>query len=130
MTAREIRDKAREDLNLALVNEAHECKQLGVAVEMMEHQPCPGLLASRAMTANEAKGLTNAAVDAFAVACEEETRASIAAWIEAALEGDRTLGGADLPPHFMASLGDEITARHIATSIRKKADREKKHEQI
>ena len=130
MTAREIRDKAREDLRLALINEAYAWRRLGMTIEMSDHVPCPSRLMDDRAVANEAIAVTMAALDAFVTAREEDTRASIAAWIEAALNGDRTLGGSDLPPHFMASLGYEITARHIATSIRKKADREKKHEQI
>jgi hypothetical protein len=67
--------------------------------------------------------VTDAALDAFAAACEEETRAGIAAWIADAPAriAAQSAAGA-VPLHYMHTIGQLAAAADLAEAIRNKVD--------
>ena len=68
---------------------------------------------------------TNAAIDAFAAACEEETRAGIVAWIAATpARMDAQAAAGAQPLHYMHTIGQLAAAASLAEAIKNKADQE------
>lgn len=111
--------EARAALAVALDNEGKARKALGMTIQM-EFPDADHYAVTEAMKA------TRAAIDAFAAACEEETRASIVAWIAAAparMDARKAAGAQAI--HYMHEIGMRTTATDIAESIRTKADLEK-----
>jgi hypothetical protein len=116
------KNRAYEDLILALANEAIAWRRLG----RTSAGPHPGQLANDRASADEAAAVTRAAIDAFAAACEEETRASIVAWIAAAparIDAQKAAGAKAI--HYMHEIGMRTAATDIAEAVRTKADLEK-----
>ena len=104
-------------LNAALDTEGQAQQSLALAMEF------PGDERDKARRKlDEAIASTRAAFDAFAIACEEETRASIAAWIEAAPARMRAQAAVGAKPfHFMCD-GLLAAAEGLARDIRNKSD--------
>jgi hypothetical protein len=66
---------------------------------------------------------TNAAIDAFAAACEEEARAGIAAWIAAApARMDAQAAAGAQPLHYMHTIGQLAAVASLAEAIKNKVD--------
>jgi hypothetical protein len=123
MTTFMCKDRAREDLNLALVNEARAWRRLGRTSTCLHPA---GQMASDRASAMEAAAVTKAAINTFAAACEEETRAGIAAWIAAApARMDAQIAAGAQPLHYMHDIGQRAAAASLADAIRNKADLEK-----
>ena len=126
MTMTTSKTKAREDLELALVSEARAWRRLGrTATEMMEQISHSSPMLGDRASADEAAAATKAAIDAFATACEEETRAGIADWIAAAparMEAQAAAGAQSL--HYMHDIGQLAAAAGLAEAIRNKVDLE------
>ena len=116
------KDRAREDLILALANEAIAWRRLG------RTSTCPpnlGQMAGDRTSADEAAAVTRAAIDAFAAACEDEARAGIADWIAAAparMDAQAAAGAQSL--HHMHTIGQLDAAASLAKAIRNKSDLE------
>ena len=94
-----------------------------MTIEKSNHLSCPCRLTDNRVVANESGAATTAAVDAFAAACEEETRASIVAWIAAVpdrMEAQAAAGAQSIS--YMHTIGQLAAATSLAEAIRNKAD--------
>ena len=131
MTKHETKIKAREDLNLAIVNESYAWRKYASVEQgsspdggqVNRGMPRPTRMAMEHALAREAAAVTKAAVDALVAACEEATRAGIADWIAAApsrMEAQSAAGAQSL--HYMHTIGQLAAAASLADAIRNKAD--------
>ena len=129
MTAFMSKTEARAALEIALDNEGKARVKLG-QTDMTEFPwSRHSNLGPNREAVSAAVSATKNAIDAFAAACEEETRASIVAWIAAAparIDAQKAAGAKAI--HYMHEIGMRTAATDIAESIRTKADLEKEKE--
>ena len=123
MTKHETKIKARATVILAMDEEAQAWIRFAQIEWVNRDRPCPARLSMERAMAEGSSVATRAAVDVFAAACEEETRAGIAAWIAAAparMEAQSAAGAQ--PLHYMHTIGQLAAAASLADAIRNKAD--------